>query len=146
MPSSCRFHHTMVSVMRSTLSVMCMILFQRSQRSTSSSMSIMTRRFSDILQDSTPRCLKTSIAVSSSPSTLLTTPSPSSSQHRRTPVLLRDLSWREESTRMSIRATISSYHRTSQLVETSESMVTTSISSVATSTQPSTSPLTPETD
>ena len=109
-------------------------------------MLIMTRRFSDIPLDSTLKSQRMLIEDSLSHSTWLMTPSPSSSQHRRTLVSLKDHSLREGSTRTLIRTTSSSPHQNYQSVVTSRSTDTTSTSSAAMNTLLNTSPLTPSSE
>lgn len=122
-----KFHHIMDLVMRLILLAMSMTLSLRNQKLTSSNSQTMTRKSLDIQQDSILRHQKMQTVVSLYHSTLLMILFQSLSQPRRTPVLLRDLSQREESIRMQTRIWSSLLLLISQLVEISKSIVTISI-------------------
>ena len=122
-----RFHLIMVLVTKLILQVMSISLLLKNQRQISLNMQIMTKRFSDILLDSTQKSQRMLIEDSLFHSTQLTIQFPFSNLLRRILVLSKDHSWREESTRMLIRVWSSSLQPNFQLVEILKSMVITSI-------------------
>ena len=133
---SYKSHHIMVSVTKLILSVMSINLLLKNQRQTSLNMLIMTKRFSDILLDSTQRSQRMLTEDLSFPSIWLTTQFPFSNQLRRILVLLKDHSQREESIRMLTKAWSSLLQVSFQSVEILKSMVTTSICQVVTTIPP----------
>ena len=124
---SFKYHHIMVSVTKSILSVMSINLLLKNQRQISLNMLIMTKRFSDILLDSTQRSQRTLTEDLSFLSTQLMTQFPFSNQPRRILVSSKDHSQREESIRMLTRVWNSLLQVSFQSVEILKSMVTTSI-------------------
>ena len=134
---SFKYHHIMASVTKLIPSVMSINLLLKNQRQISLNMLIMTKRFSDILLDSTQRSQRTLIEDLSFLSIWLMTPFPFSNQLRRILVSLKDHSQREESIKMLTRVWNSLLQVNFLSVEILKSMVTTSICQDVTITLPS---------
>lgn len=119
-------HHIMVSEMKSILLVTSTNLLLKNLRQISLNMLIMTKKFSDILLDSTQKSQRTLTEDLSFLSIQLTIRFPFSNLLRRILVSLKDHSSREESTRMLTRVWSSLLLVNFQSVEILKSMDTTS--------------------